>query len=215
MHGSNKKYLIAAAAVFVIALALLAFFFLFQSPDEAKLSPTQRLNEAVTQLDTLIDQPSPKPLVEHLKRLVADENWLGLGAELAVLRHGKETNIRALSYLSKAEESADGSKLYANAVRMGTWVGAVQAALLSSDKSSISNTEKLSRMLSGLNSATDTASAGINYQGDFIAVLDDVSAKNLKLSSAIELIGSVEINDATITEQIDEAIAEALIIGLN
>jgi len=201
MHGFHKKYLIAGLAA--VALLVLAYFLLFRTTGQVKLGPTQRLNEAVVQLEKLIDQPSTKPLVTHIKQLIADDNWLGLGAELAVLRHGQDTNIPARQYLLKETEDTNGNKQYPHATRVGTWLGASRAALAGSNTAN--HPQNFNQFLIGLNTATKTAEAGINYQSDFADVLGDVNSRNLELASAIELIGYIEIKESDITAAIEKA----------
>ena len=205
MPRSYLKYI--AAAVIVVVLATVAYTLTSRSPGRANLSPTQGVEVAGTQLDEFFAQATQKPLIDHLTQLLTNNDWQAIGAELSVLRHGKDTGTPALEHLSASTQSTNGVVQYPHAVRLGKWLGSIRIALAGSSNNT---TENFNTLLAQLNLATHTATAGINYQNDFSDVLKDVSAKNLTLSSAIELISYVEINNADISGQISDAIENVI-----
>lgn len=206
----RSKPIYFATTICLLALAAIVYALLIRPATGTTQAQPQNVTAVAEQLDSLLSAHSRQPLIDHLNQLVANDNWQMIGAELAILRHGKSTSKPAYDYISEFTETDSGVKDFRNATRLGTWLGAMHVTLKNYNSNAKTNTKKLHALLSGLDSATDSSSAKINYKEDFLNLVADVQNEHSDLASAIELIGYIEATASDVTTPINTAIKNAL-----
>lgn len=152
-------------------------------------------------LDSLLEEKSIQPLLQHHRIALREINLHTIARELLTLTRGDAWQLDPVAYLSTNEVQPDGNKDFEHARSLGHWLGSVQTIITEQGFKSSESADWFTSLLGTLEPLSNSTNTS-NFQG----LAHDIANNRISLNEAMELLSYGNVTSSTVTTVIGQGI---------